>query len=436
VIFREYDIRGLVNKGLTPDVVELIGKAFGTYIDGSVVVGRDNRPSSKPLRDAFVKGLLSTGCDILDIGITATPLLYFSILHYKKFGGVMITGSHNPVEYNGLKLCRGIHYISGNELLKLKKIAESNKFREGKGKISHATPVADYIKMVRKKVKLKKRLKVVVDCGNGTASIVAPRLLRALGCEVIPLYCKITSSFKHQSDPSKPKELKDLVRKVKSCKADLGFDFDADGDRLGVVDDKGRVCLGDELMVIFSRDLLGRKKNAKIVIEVKSSNALVQDIKRYGGIPIMWKTGRSLIKAKMEKEKALFGGEVSGHLFFREDYFGYDDAVFASAKLVGIISNKDAKISDLLDGVPKYYTSNEIRVKYPDAKKFSAVKGLKEYFKKSNKVITIDGARIDFRDGWALVRASNTEPALVLRFEATSKKRLSQIKRIVYSRLR
>ncbi len=386
------------------------------------------------MRDALVKGLLSTGCNVLDIGVTATPLLYFSILHYKKAGGVMVTGSHNPVRYNGLKFCKGIHYVGGKELLKLKGLAESGKFRRGKGKVAYVNPVHDYISMVKKKIKLRKSLKVVVDCGSGTSSLIAPRLFKSLGCEVAPLSCNLSS--KQIEDPSIPNNLEGLVEKVRSSKADLGLDFDADGDRLGAVDEMGKVYQGDQLMIIFSRDLLSRKKGAKVIVEVKSSNALIQDIKKHGGLPIMWKTGRSLIKAKMEKERALLAGEVSGHLFFKEDYFGYDDAIFAAAKLLSIISNQSLKLSDSIKNIPKYYTSPEIRIKCSDEKKFAVVEELKRYFRKRYRVITIDGARVNFGDGWALVRASNTEPALVLRFEAKSKKRLAQIKRVVYARLK
>jgi len=391
-------------------------------------------PSSKPLRDALVKGLLSTGCNVLDIGITATPLLYFSILHYKKAGGVMITGSHNPIQYNGLKFCKGIHYVGGKELLGLKRLAESGKFREGKGKVAYKSPVRDYIGMVRRKVKIKKRLKVVVDCGSGTTSLIAPKLFKSLGCKVIPLSCSLSS--KHIEDPSVLKNLEDLIRKVKSEKADLGLDFDTDGDRLGAVDDRGKIYLGDELMIIFGRDLLSRKKHAKIIVEVKSSNAVIEDMIRHGARTVLWRTGRSLIKAKMEKERALLAGEMSGHFFFKENYFGYDDAIFAAAKLLSIVAGRGVKLSGLVEGIPKYYTSPEIRVKCPDSKKFLVVKGLKKYFRKRYKVLTVDGVRVDFGDGWALVRASNTQPALVLRFEAKSKKRLEEIKKIVYARLR
>ncbi len=437
MIFREYDIRGIVGKDLNNEAVELIGKAFGTYIKGSVVVGRDNRSSSKSLRDALVRGLLSTGCDVLDIGLVISPMLYFSIVHYKKAGGVMITGSHDPKEYNGLKLCKGYYSLYGKEILRIRKIAESEKFRKGKGKLAYASPANAYVNFIKKKIHLKKRFKVVVDCGNGAASNIAPKFFKSLGCEVTPLYCTLDSSFPHHiPNPVIRKNLKAIIKKVRSEKADLGFAFDGDADRLGVVDCKGRVYWGDHLMIIFSRDLLTRKKHAKILVEIKCSNALVDDIRKHHGIPIVWKTGHSLIQAKMHKEKALLAGEMSGHLFFKEDYFGYDDAFFAAAKLLSILSKNNESISSMLKDITKYYTSPEIRIRFPDSKKFVVVEELKKYFKKKYHITTIDGVRIDFKDGWALVRASNTQPALVLRFESSTKKRLGQIKKVVYSRLR
>jgi phosphomannomutase/phosphoglucomutase len=437
VIFRDYDIRGVVGKDLDSDIVELIGKAFGTYIKGSVAVGRDNRPSSKSLRDALVKGLLSTGCNVVDIGLATSPLVNFSVINFKTAGGVMVTGSHDPKEYNGLKLSKGVYALRGKEILVIKEIAESNNFSKGKGRMRYVNISSVYVNFIKRHIKLKRRLKVVIDCGNGTASFIAPKVFKALGCKVVPLYCTLDSSFPHHiPNPVIRSNLKGLVKKVKSQKADLGLAFDGDADRLGVVDDKGKIYFGDQIMILLSRDILSRKKHAKVVVEIKCSKALIDDIRKHGGIPVISKTGHSNIEAKMREENALLGGEMSGHIFFREGYFGYDDAIYAAARLLGILSGKDLKFSDLFCGVPKYYTSPEIRINCPDDKKFGFVDELKRYFKKKYKVITIDGVKIDFGDGWALVRASNTQPALVLRFEATSKKRLSQIKKVVYSRLR
>ncbi|MEM4245201.1 MAG: methionine adenosyltransferase, partial [Candidatus Nanoarchaeia archaeon] len=321
--------------------------------------------------------------------------------------------------------------------LKTDIIIDSKKFREGKGRLTHADPRNAYIAMVKSKVKLCKKLKVVIDCGNGTGSFIAPKLFKSLGCKVVPLYCTSNPDFPHHlPDPVVPKNLRDLIKKVKSVKADVGLAFDGDADRLGVVDSKGRIYWGDQLMIIFARDLLSRKKKSKVLVEVKCSNALCDEIKKHGGIPILWKTGHSLIKAKMKEENALLAGEMSGHMFFRENYYGFDDALYAGAKLLSIISSCNANISAMLRDIPKYYTSPEIRVACPDDKKFEVVEMLKKYFKKRYKVLTIDGVRVDFGDGWALVRASNTQPVLVLRFEAKSKKRLKEIKKIVYARLK
>ncbi|MFH1331724.1 MAG: phosphomannomutase/phosphoglucomutase [archaeon] len=437
MIYRQYDIRGVVGKDLTTEIAELIGKAFGTYIKGSVVVGRDNRSSSRSLRDALVRGLLSAGCDVLDVGTVPTPVLYFSIIHYKKVGGVMITGSHNPKGYNGFKLCKGTSTIYGYEILKIKRIVDSRKFRKGRGKVTYANPKNAYVSMIKGKIKVSKKLKIVIDCGNGTGSFIAPKLFKSLGCNVVPLYCTSNSNFPHHlPDPAVPENLRDLIRKVKAVKADVGLAFDGDADRLGVVDSNGKIYWGDQLMIIFSRDLLSRKKRAKVLVEVKCSSALTDEIRKHGGIPILWKTGHSLIKAKMKEENALLAGEMSGHMFFRENYYGFDDALYAGAKLLGIISSSNIKLSTMLKDVPKYYTSPEIRVDCSDEEKFKVVEELKEYFKKRYKVLTIDGVRVDFGDGWALVRASNTQPALVLRFEAKSKKRLDEIKKVVYARLK
>lgn len=435
MIFHDYDIRGVFGKELDTDVAELLGRSFGTYIQDSVVVARDNRSSSKPLRDALVRGLLSSGCDVLDIGLNPAPLLYFSLVYYKKAGSVMITGSHNPKEYNGFKFSKGLTVVGGSELLKLKKLIDKKTFKVGKGRISYANPSALYISFIKKLVKLDRPLKVVVDCGNSVSSLVAPRLFRELGCKVVPLYAALNSNFpNHVPNPSVPSNLRALIRKVKSVNAELGVAFDCDADRLGVVDSRGKIYFGDMLLVIFSRDLLSRKNNAKIVVEVKCSNALLDDIRNHKGIPIISKTGRSNIKAKLDETRALLGGEMSGHIFFKEDYFGYDDGLFSAAKLLSLVS-RSKSISELLKGLPKYFTSKEIRLKFPESKKLETIERLKLDFKKKRRISTLDGVKIHFRDGWALVRSSNTEPELVLRFESSSRKGLSRIKNMIYSRL-
>lgn len=436
MIFHDYDVRGVYGKELDTEVAELLGKSFGAYIKSSVVVARDNRSSSKPLRDALVKGLVSSGCDVLDIGLAPAPLLYFSLVYYKKTGSVMITGSHNSKEYNGFKFSRGLSIVGGSELLKLKSIIDERKFRVGKGKVSYVNPSSHYLSLIKGLVKVNKPLKVVVDCGNSVSSLIAPGLFKELGCEVVPLYCALDSNFpNHVPNPSIAYNLRALVHKVKSTKSDLGIAFDCDADRLSVVDSRGKIYFGDMLLVIFSRDLLSRKKNAKVVVEVKCSDALLDDIRAHKGIPIISKTGRSNIKAKLDETHALLGGEMSGHIFFKEDYPGYDDALFSAAKLLSLVS-KSGDISALLKGLPKYFTSREIRLKFSESKKSEAIKRLKVYFKKKYKISTVDGIKIHFKDGWALVRSSNTEPELVLRFESSSRRGLSRIKSMVYSRLR
>lgn len=432
MIFREYDIRGVVNKNLTSEVVELIGKSFGTYVKGKpLVVGHDSRPSSPLFCKALVKGLLSAGCDVLDIGMVPSPVLYLAIVYYKKAGGVIVTGSHNPMEYNGLKLCKGIYPVYGSGIQELREITESGKFRLGKGVLSRSSFASHYMAYVRRKVRLGKGLSVVIDAGGGAASSISVKLFRSLGCKVVPVHHR---SF-NPLNPSMPKNLNSLAKLVKSAGADIGFAFDGDADRLGVVDRKGRVYSADNIMVVFSRDLLGRKRAAKIMVDVRASNSLLEDVRNHNGIPVMWKSGHSLIKAKMRSDNILLAGELSGHFFFRENHC-FDDAMFAAAKLLEILSKSGSEFSPLVEGIPKYFTSKEIRIRCSDSKKFLVVEGLKKHFKKKYKVITVDGIRVDFGFGWALVRASNTQPMLDLRFEAKTRDGLKRIRRMVYARLR
>ena len=456
-IFREYDIRGVVDKDLTLEVVEALGKAFGTYIQTfqgkDVVVGRDNRLSSRSLRDALISGILSTGCSVIDVGELPTPTFYFSLIHYKKDGGVMITGSHNPPEFNGFKICRGHGTIYGAEIQKLRKIIESGKFKEGtpkgmasptpkgmaspRGQSGEEDPKAAYLDCLKERIRLQKPLKVVVDAGNGTTSDLAPRLLEELGAQVIRLHCESDGRFPHHHpDPTIPEFLNDLIGKVREEKADLGIAYDGDGDRIGVIDEKGNIIWGDRLMIIFSREILKKHPGARIIFEVKCSQSLVEEIERSGGTPIMWKTGHSLIESKIREEKALLAGEMSGHIYFADNYFGYDDAIFASARLMEILSRTDRKLSQLLEDVTQYYSTPEIRVDCPDEKKFKVVEEMKNYFKERYDTIDIDGVRVLFGDGWGLVRASNTQPVLVLRFEARTEERLKEIKELVIEKLK
>ncbi|MCS7252731.1 MAG: phosphomannomutase/phosphoglucomutase [Armatimonadota bacterium] len=440
-IFREYDIRGIWGKDLTEYVAHLIGKAYGTFLRrngaNKVIVGHDNRASSPQLHSALIDGLLSTGCDVIDIGETLTPIVYFARHQYGVEGGVMITGSHNPSEYNGFKLCWGAGTLFGKQIQHIREIAETGEFETGSGKVTRKNATSDYYDWIADHIKLgSKRLKVVVDAGNGTAGPIVPPLLRRLGCDVIELYCESDNTFpKHHPDPVKEENLRDLIAKVIESKADVGLGFDGDGDRLGVIDDKGNIMWGDYLLILFSREILGLHPGAKIIVEVKCSQAAIEEIERAGGIPILSRTGHSFIKDLLHKEGALLAGEMSGHMFFADEYFGFDDAVYAACRLLRILSNAEVPLSQLLADVPKYYNTPEVGVPCPDDIKFEVVAKAVEDFKRKYKVIDIDGARVVFEDGWGLVRASNTEAKLILRAEGKTPEALERIKGIVAEEL-
>ena len=435
-IFREYDIRGVVDKDLTPDVAQRLAQGFGTHLvtlgHRELVVGRDGRLSSKSLSEAVIEGLLSTGCHVTDIGVCPTPAYYFSIFHLDQGGGMMVTGSHNPPEFNGFKISVGKSTIFGEQIQDLRRLIEEGEFASGPWKVSQFEIMRPYQDYIQKNIRLEKKIKVVIDAGNGTAGLVAGQLLRALGCEVEELYCDVDGRFpNHFPDPTLPENLRDLIERVKKTEADAGIGYDGDADRIGVVDDLGSILWGDQLMILFSRDILKSHQGATFVAEVKCSQNLFEDVKHHGGKAIMWKTGHSLIKEKMKSEKAVLGGEMSGHLFFADRYFGYDDAIYASCRLVELLSRTDQKLSQLLQDVPKTSITPEIRVDCPDEVKFQVVERVKEELKKSYPIIDVDGVRVQFGDGWGLVRASNTQPVLVLRFEAPTEKRLAEIKKWV-----
>jgi phosphomannomutase/phosphoglucomutase len=435
-IYREYDIRGVVDKDLTPEIVRRLGQGFGTYMASQghfkLVVGRDGRLSSKAFKEALAEGLISTGCDIIDIGLCPTPVYYFSIFHLNREGGMMVTGSHNPPEFNGFKVSVGRSTIFGEEIQKLGRLIDRGKFITGNGKVLDKEIIRPYQDYIKKDIKLEKKMRVVIDAGNGTAGAVAGPLLRGLGCEVEELYCEIDGRFpNHFPDPTIPKNLKDLIDRVKKLRADVGIGYDGDADRLGVVDDRGNIIWGDQLMILFSREILNEKKGATFIAEVKCSQNLFDDVEKHGGRALMWKTGHSLIKEKMKEEKAILGGEMSGHIFFADRYFGYDDAIYASCRLIELLSKTDKKLSQLLEDIPKTQITPEIRVDCPDEIKFKVVDRVKEELKKDHSVIDVDGVRVRFEDGWGLVRASNTQPVLVLRFEALTEKRLQEIRKLV-----
>lgn len=441
-IFREYDVRGVFGKDLTTEAAELLGKGFGTYAKKNgvkkITLGRDVRLSSDALHDSIISGLAETGMEVIDIGVCPTPILYFSIHHLKVGGGVMITGSHNPPEFNGFKLAIGKETIYGDKIQEVRKIIEKCEFEKGKGSISKYDVIPHYINYLEKNFEdgppKNRRLKVVVDCGNGTAGIAAPAILKSLGCDVTELFCDLDGNFpNHHPDPTVPKNLELLIKKVKEIGADFGAAYDGDADRIGVVDEKGEIIWGDKLMIIFSRDILKKKPGATFISEVKCSQTMYDDIAKNGGKAIMWKTGHSLIKAKMKETGALLAGEMSGHIFFADRYLGYDDAIYATCRLAEIAAEGGKKVSELLADVPKTYPTPEIRIDCPDEKKFQIVEKAKERFKKEYRIIDVDGVRILFDDGWGLIRASNTQPVLVMRFEAGSEKRLKEIKDFVES---
>jgi phosphomannomutase/phosphoglucomutase len=440
-IFREYDIRGVVDKDLTPDIVRTLGQGFGTYMTHlghrELVVGRDGRLSSKTFAEALIEGLISTGCHVVNIGLCPTPVYYFSIFHLDKDGGMTVTGSHNPPEFNGFKVSVGKSTIFGEEIQNLRRLIEQGEFVVGRGNVSHEEIIRPYQDYIKKNIHVGKRMRVVIDAGNGTAGIVAGTLLRDFGCEVEEIYCEVDGRFpNHFPDPTIPANLKDLIDRVKKTRADVGIGYDGDADRIGIVDDQGNIIWGDQLMILFSREILKDKKGTAFVAEVKCSQNLFNDIEKHGGKAIMWRTGHSLIKEKMKEEKAVLGGEMSGHIFFADRYFGYDDAIYASCRLIELLSKTDMKLSQLLSDVPKTFITPEIRFDCPDEIKFEVVEKVKKALRKDYPVIDVDGVRVKFEDGWGLVRASNTQPALVLRFEALTEKRLEEIKRLVEEKVR
>lgn len=432
-IFRQYDIRGIVNEDIDEDFAKTLGQAFGSFSlqkgEKTVVVGCDNRASSPNLKNSLIKGLLSTGCDVVDIGTVVTPIFYYSRILYDINPGIIVTASHNPAEFNGFKIAFGPGTIYGDEIQNLRRSMEKSIFEVGTGEISYIDPVGDYFDMICKKIQLSKRLKVGIDCGNGTASLFAEKLFDRLGVDVVPLYCDSDPAFpNHFPDPVNPDNLVDLKDLVLKYNLDLGIGFDGDGDRIGVVDDLGNIIFGDMLMILFWREILPKYPGTTAIVEVKCSQALVDEIKKLGGNPIFYKTGHSLIKAKMREIDAVFTGEMSGHMFFADEFYGFDDAFYAGARLLRILSNSNEKLSELLADVPKYISTPELRIPCPDEEKFDKVEKVRNFFKNKYPMIDVDGARVLFPDGWGLVRGSNTGPELIVRCEAKTPEGLNFIK--------
>jgi phosphomannomutase/phosphoglucomutase len=384
----------------------------------------------------LVEGLASGGLEVIDLGVCPTPVFYFSLFHLDQEGGVMITGSHNPPEFNGFKVCVGKETLYGEEIQNLRKVVEGGRFVQGKGSVSFQEVIPAYQNFILNNIHLKRKLQVVVDSGNGTAGAVAPKILRDLGCQVMDLYSQVDGRFpNHHPDPTLPENMKDLIAKVKETGAEVGIGYDGDADRIGAVDHLGNIIWGDQLMILFSREVLRSHPGATIVSEVKCSQNLYDNIAKHGGRGIMWRAGHSLLKSKMKEEKALLGGEMSGHIFFADRYFGYDDAIYASCRLLEILSQSKKTIPELLSDVPKTFTTPEIRIDCPDDRKFPLVERVRESFRKEYPIVDVDGVRVLFPDGWGLVRASNTQPVLVLRFESRSAERLQEIRTLVENRV-
>jgi phosphomannomutase/phosphoglucomutase len=437
VIFREYDIRGDVEEDLTDSVVRDIGRAFAAYMSErgrkKASLGRDCRLSSEHFRNLVAEGMVEGGLDVIDLGLVPTPLFYYSLFTLDVEGGIMITGSHNPPSMNGFKVAFGKSTIFGDEIQYMGKLIEEKRFVRGKGSYNeYRDIVQDYYTFLRSNIKLEKSFKVVVDAGNGTGGVVAVPILREMGQHVTGIFCDMDGHFpNHFPDPTVEKNMETLIQTVLDQKADIGIGYDGDSDRIGVIDDKGGIIWGDYLMIIFARDILKTHRGASFVSEVKCSKNLFDDVERHGGIPVMWKAGHSLIKQKMKEIGALLGGEMSGHIFFADKFFGFDDAIYSSLRLLEIMSKGARPLSEYLSDVPKTYSTPEIRIDCPDNVKFEVVKKLTDSYRDRFNIIDIDGVRILFDDGWGLVRPSNTQPILVLRFEGQTKEALDRIRSMV-----
>ncbi|WHZ20908.1 MAG: bifunctional phosphoglucomutase/phosphomannomutase [Nitrospira sp.] len=455
-LFREYDLRGIVGEELTEEIAEQVGRAYATMVQGQGVsrisLGRDGRLSSPGLQQALLRGLLAGGLDVVDLGLCASPLLYFSLFHLPVQGGIMITGSHNAAEYNGFKICIGKEAIHGEDIQRLRQVMETGRFVSGSGQLSAHAIIPDYLQYLKNDFADVKadHLHVVIDCGNGAASLVAKQALEQMGCRVTGLYDELDGRFpNHHPDPTVVDNLQDLIAAVKEEKADVGIGYDGDADRIGAIDEQGQILWGDRLMVLYARDILAQRPGTTFISEVKASQCLYDDIADKGGRPIMWKTGHSLMKAKLKEESAVLAGEMSGHMFFADRYFGFDDAVYASCRLVEILAKTKQAVSSLVADLPQTTVTPEIRVDCPDTLKFQLVDQVRTQLTAyldggrpvgaSNlhlrNLVTIDGVRAIFDDGWGLIRASNTQPALVLRFEAPSQARLDMIRATIETEL-
>ncbi len=438
-IFREYDIRGVADRDLGDVVVRAIGRAFAQRMrergKTRIAVGRDVRLSSPRIGLALTEGLRDQGAAVLDVGQVPTPALYFAVVHLKADGGVMVTGSHNPIEYNGLKLSEGIQSLHGPEIQELRGRASAAGALTQRGSVEAVRVDEEYLRDLIGRIQLKRKLRVVVDPGNGAASILGPQYLRALGCDVDAIFAEPDGRFpNHLPDPTVPALMRALQERVLAVGADLGIGFDGDADRVGAVDEKGRLLYGDQLLGLYAAEVLASRPGSPIIFEVKCSQGLVELVRAKGGEPVMWKAGHSLIKAKMRETKAPLGGEMSGHMFFADEFYGYDDALYAAARLLRIVATASTPLSERVDALPqsRYVSTPEIRLDCTDERKFAIVEAVREHFRARYDIIDVDGVRVQFGDGWGLIRASNTQPVLVVRFEARGKERLQDIAREVY----
>lgn len=443
-IFRQYDVRGIVGTDLTAETASAIGRAFAAFlslrgVEGPVAVGRDNRPSGTTLRDALVLGLTSCGVNVVDIGVVPTPLLYWSLSQLDVGAGIQITGSHNPPEYNGFKICLGTESVHGEELQELYRLANGLSFPPGHGTVRHEAVIDRYIDDIAHRIgRLSNPPRVVIDCGNGAGALVAPQLFGRLLPDAKCLFCESDGRFpNHHPDPTVVENLRALSAEVTRGGYDFGVAFDGDADRIGIVDRDGDVIWGDYLLIIYARDVLARTgKGQPIIFDVKCSQALPDAVAKAGGTPVMWKTGHSLIKGKMKELGAPIAGEMSGHMFFAESFYGHDDAIYGAARLMRIVSESGGRLEDLLADVPRYVSTPEIRIDCPDDRKFGIVEDAVRHFAGQREVVGVDGARVLFGDGWGLIRASNTQPVLVARYEARTAERLAEIQGEMESWLR
>lgn len=449
LIFRAYDIRGIAQAlpgdmaDLTPETMYALGQGVGTYMQSTygkrVVCGKDNRLSSDELQEAFISGLLKTGCVVLNAGHASSPMIYFASCAWDVDAGVNITASHNPKQYNGVKLvAKNAHSVCGDEIQKILKIIQDENFVEGKGELVWKEIFPDYLAEIKKQVQFARPLKIVLDAGNGITGIFAPKIFRELGCEVIEQHCELDGNFpNHEANPESEKNMEDVKARVLAEHADLGIGFDGDGDRVGVVDEKGQFYQADYLLIPIARDLLSRNPGASIIFDVKSSKVLEDDIRNHGGKPIRYKTGHSFIETKMKEANALLGGETSGHIFFAERWFGFDDGMYAATRIIELLSKSAKPFSAFFENVAKVLTTPELKVPCSDHAKFRIVEDVKSFFVKRYPCLTIDGVWVDFGKGsWGACRASNTSPALTLRFEAHDEKTLKFVQKILMDKLK